>query len=276
MSDQPDVFETNTIGRRLRTAREAKGLTLDDVANKTRIPIRHLEHIEQGQWDALPAPTYSIGFARSYANVVGLNGAEIGAELRSELGGARAPAAAAYYEPADPARVPPKSLAIIAGIIAVLLIAGYMIWRSGSVDETSVDEAEVAALDSPIAPVPAPQAAQPGTAPAVAAAGPVVIAATDDVWLRIYEAGGPKLFEGMMKAGDRYQVPATAQRPQLITGRPNVLHVSVGSTQIPPLGPPERTVSDVSLLPADLTARLQPAAAAAPPGAAPAQQAPTR
>src|SRR4051794_41707287 len=76
------------IGERLRVAREEKGMSLDDVARQTRIPIRHLEHIERGEWDALPAITYSVGFARSYGNAVGLNGPEIGAELRQQLGGA--------------------------------------------------------------------------------------------------------------------------------------------------------------------------------------------
>ncbi|HMC91010.1 MAG TPA: helix-turn-helix domain-containing protein, partial [Allosphingosinicella sp.] len=38
----------NPVGERLRVAREEKGLSLDDVARQTRIPIRHLEHIERG------------------------------------------------------------------------------------------------------------------------------------------------------------------------------------------------------------------------------------
>ena len=76
-----------SVGERLRVAREAKKLSLDDVARQTRIPVRHLEHIEREEWDALPAITYSVGFARSYANVVDLDGAQIGAEVRQLLGG---------------------------------------------------------------------------------------------------------------------------------------------------------------------------------------------
>ena len=111
----PETMTIDSIGERLRKAREAQDMTLDDVASRTRIPIRHLQHIEKGEWDALPAATYSIGFTRAYANVVGLNGNELGAELRDHLGvsQARQPVAA-YYEPADPARVPPRSLALIA------------------------------------------------------------------------------------------------------------------------------------------------------------------
>src|SRR3546814_8172600 len=74
MSEADPERMTTPIGERLRKAREACDMSLEDVANRTRIPIRHLQHIENGEWDALPAPTYSIGFARSYAHVVGLNG----------------------------------------------------------------------------------------------------------------------------------------------------------------------------------------------------------
>src|SRR6185503_13969235 len=132
-----DQLQAQSVGERLRIAREAKGLSLEDVARQTRIPVRHLEHIEREEWDALPAITYSVGFARSYANTIDLDGAQIGAEVREQLGGARGggTTAAAYYEPADPSRVPPRSIAIAAAVIAVLLVIGYLVWRSSAVDD---------------------------------------------------------------------------------------------------------------------------------------------
>lgn len=255
----------DSIGERLKSAREGQGLSLEDVAKQTRIPIRHLQHIEKGEWDALPATTYSIGFARAYANAVGLNGAEIGVELREQLGASQAARYApvpAYYEPADPARVPPRSLALVAAGIALMLVVAYVVWRSLAVGGGNPSEVAVADVSAPPAAVaPAenhPPAAAPAT-PAPAATGPVILTATNDVWLRIYEAdGGPRIHEGMMKAGERYEVPATARRPQILTGRPDAITVTVGTTAIPQLGPAERTISDVSLLPADLLARLSP------------------
>lgn len=259
------------IGTRLKAAREAQGLTLDDVAAKTRVPIRHLQHIEREEWDELPAPTYSVGFARAYANAVGLNGSEIGAELRGQLGSTPM-VAAPQYEPADPGRVPPRSLAIVAAVIALLLAGAYLIWRSGAVDDTAVDESEFSVVETP--PPPVVQPAQNGTPPppsASAATGPVVLTATEEVWLRVYEAnGGARLFENILQPGQRFVVPETAQRPMILTGRPDALRVTVGTREIPPLGPPQRTISDVSLLPADLLARSAPPATSAPAPAAPA------
>lgn len=243
----------SSVGERLRLAREEKGINLEDVARQTRIPLRHLEHIERGEWDALPAVTYSVGFARSYAAAVGLDGAAIGAELRQELGAARNTGgpAAAYYEPADPARVPPRWIALVATVIAALLIGGYLFWRSSAVD----DSVEPQLVETEAT---APKAAPPQQPQPAAATGPVVLTATEDVWLRVYEAGGgAALFQDILKAGQTYQVPATAQAPQIRTSRPQALRVTVGSTVIPPLGPPEKLVANVSLKAADLVARAQ-------------------
>lgn len=276
MAEMMQEGAANPVGERLRAAREAKGMSLDEVATMTRVPTRHLQHIENGDWDSLPAVTYSVGFARAYANAVGLDGREIGSELRSQLGAPTSSAATLPYEPADPARVPPRSLALIAAVIALVLVAGYFIWRGSAVDETD-PLTEAAAIDTPIVPQPsAPQRAvapnQPAPAPA-GLAGPVVLTATDELWLRVSEAGGPVLTERTMRAGESYEVPATAQRPVLRAGRPDALRVTVGQTVIPQVGPSGQPVGNVSLLPADLAARLQaPAPGAAVPGATPAPQ----
>lgn len=255
------------VGERLRTAREAKGISLQEVASQTRIPIRHLEYIEKGEWEALPAATYSVGFARSYATVVGLDPAEVGQELRQELGIARnhtASPAASYYEPADPARVPPRWVAIVAVVLIALLVGGYLMWRSQAIGDESVEPQLVETQ----APVTQPQSGTPAQQ-AAPATGPVVLTAIEDVWFRITEAnGGPKLYEGILKAGERYEVPAGAAAPQIRTSRAQALRVTVGTTEVPPLGPPEKLITNVSLRAADLAARAggQPDAAGPGPG----------
>jgi hypothetical protein len=267
MSDNQGAL---SVSARLRAAREERGYSLDDIATKTRVPIRHLKHIDAGDWDQLPAITYTIGFARSYAGAVGLNGTEIGAELRQHLGqGGDKRGGAPLYEPADPARVPPRSLAIIAGLLALALAIGYLVWRTNAAKEP--DMLEVATQPEPEAP-PQPQA-QPPAAPVPAA---VVLEATSDLWLRVDEPGGAKLREGVMKAGERWEVPPTVQQPQITTGRPDALRITVGATEIPPLGEPRRTIAGVSLLPNDLLARVQGAAPAAGAATAAVQAAPPR
>ncbi|HXC73696.1 MAG TPA: helix-turn-helix domain-containing protein [Sphingomicrobium sp.] len=259
-----ELVETDvpSVGERLRAAREEKGLSLEDIAAQTRIPRRHLEAIEGADWDRLPAPTYTIGFARSYASVVGLDRADIADQLRGEMGGSRATPTAEVFEPADPARTMPKGL-VIGAILAVIVLVLVMSWLSRrsleQPDETAANTAAPAASATP------PPAAAPPAAPA--AQGPVVLTASDAVWLQVSEKGGATLFSGLLQPGQSYTVPATATAPVLKTGKPEALRVTVGTAVAPPVGPAATRISDVSLLPADL---LRAGAAAAPAPAAPA------
>src|SRR3954447_19006741 len=142
--------EVPTVGERLRAAREQKGLSLEDVAAQTRIPQRHLASIETAEWDSLPAPTYTLGFAKSYASIVGLDRIDIGNQLREEMGGQRFAATSSdAFEPADPARTMPKGL-VIGAILAVIVLIALMSWlNSRSLDQTDEPVANAPALASP-------------------------------------------------------------------------------------------------------------------------------
>ena len=53
--DETEPDDVVTVGQRLREAREAKGLSVEDIAAQTRIPTRHLTSLEESEWDKLPA-----------------------------------------------------------------------------------------------------------------------------------------------------------------------------------------------------------------------------
>jgi cytoskeletal protein RodZ len=272
-----------SIGERLRRAREARAMSLDDIASQTRIPMRHLQHIELEEWDALPAPTYAIGFTRNYANAVGLDGAALANELRDQIGGPRRRVPAPeFYEPADPARVPPRSLVIIVIVVAILLVGAYVLWRNTlGADTGPVSEAPV--VEAPAENGETPSGNGQAAAPQDLTGQTVTLTALGDVWLGVTDGeGGASLFSGILTTGQTYMVPATAIRPLLRTGRPQMLRASAAGRDLGLIGPEERTVDDVSLLPRDLAARAagQPAAttpsplpAANPPGRAPAANA---
>ncbi len=60
-------------GLRLRTAREARGLSLEKLARATRVKARILDAIEQNDARAIPPRPYGRGFVRAYAAEVGLD-----------------------------------------------------------------------------------------------------------------------------------------------------------------------------------------------------------
>jgi cytoskeleton protein RodZ len=263
--DELDEPEVETVGERLRATRTEKGLSLEDIAAQTRIPQRHLESLEAGEWDKLPASTYTIGFARSYATMIGLDQAEISRQLRSEMGRARSTSAAAeVFEPVDPARTMPKWL-VFGAIAAVILLVVVMSWLS----RRSLDQPAAPAADSIAPPVASSAPTPPATLapqPAASAQGPVVLTANEPVWLRIND-GRATLREGVLDAGQSYEVPANAKAPVLTTGKPEALRIAVGTATAPPVGPPATTVH-ASLLGPDL---MHGPTAAAPAAAPPAQ-----
>lgn len=266
--DEAESGDVVTVGQRLREAREAKGLSVEDIAAQTRIPTRHLSSLETSDWDKLPAATYSIGFAKNYAGAVGLDRSEIGEQLREEMGGTRPTYAhPEIYEAADPARTMPKGLVL--GTLALLLV---VVLAFTWLNNRSLEPEEAIAEANNVA-EPAMTAAAP--APQPVAAQPVVLTATDAVWLEIKD-GATLLKQGQMAAGERYEVPANAVAPVLTTGKPEALTVTVGTQQAPAVGIPGRTVSGVSLKAADLL--RQPAAtspaAASPPAPRPAAASP--
>jgi len=57
----------------LRDKRKELKLSLDEVYRKTRIPIRSLEALEEGDLGRLPAPCYAIGFLKSYCQFLELD-----------------------------------------------------------------------------------------------------------------------------------------------------------------------------------------------------------
>ena len=72
-------------GLLLRRAREERGLTVSDIAKKTRIADRWIVAIEEVRIDQLPAPVFAIGYVRNYARAVGLDPGEI-VELFRQFG----------------------------------------------------------------------------------------------------------------------------------------------------------------------------------------------
>lgn len=251
----PDPGEEATLfpksaGERLREAREAQGLALTEIAARTRVPIRQLEAIEHSDYAQLPSVTYAIGFAKAYARAVGLDEVAIAREVRGTNETAVRRTEYEAYEISDPARVPPRGIAIVGVIVALLLLAGLGIWYGTNWfrGEETAPPPSVAQTVPEAAPAPAPS-------PVVPAGGQVTLTATDQVWLRVYDAGGKTLFENTLRPGDHYDVPADADGPMINVGRPDKLQVTVNGSAVAPLGDGAVAIKDVPIGAAALAAR---------------------
>ena len=270
--EQGELAITRT-GDRLRLAREEAGLSLADVATRTRITQRHLAAIEKSDFSELPGRTYVTGFARAYARAVDLPEAEVGAAVRQELEEDEYGSRPLYeaYEPTDPARLPTARLTWTLVIVTLLLASAYGVWRFLSVEP---DEALIAAQNRAADESEAPQsdaAPAAGTkAGAVAANAPVVLTGLAEVWIGFDDATGKTEKWRTLEAGEVYQVPpAYIEQFTLRTSIPQALKVTVGGRDVGSIGPASTLVKGVSLKPVDLVAHTQGGAAATPAGPRP-------
>jgi cytoskeletal protein RodZ len=55
----------------LATLRQQRGISLGQIANSTKIGVRYLEGIEQGQFTKLPGGIYNTSYIRQYARAIG-------------------------------------------------------------------------------------------------------------------------------------------------------------------------------------------------------------
>jgi cytoskeletal protein RodZ len=79
------VFYLTELGNRLKEAREAKGLSLEDLQELTKIQKRYLIGIEEGNYSMMPGKFYVRAFIKQYCEAVGLDSEEIFEQYKSEV-----------------------------------------------------------------------------------------------------------------------------------------------------------------------------------------------
>ncbi len=76
-----------TVAEQLHTAREAKKLTVQQVADATKIRTDHIRALEEGNFNRFPAPIYIRGSVKNYATLLRLDVTKVLADLDVELKG---------------------------------------------------------------------------------------------------------------------------------------------------------------------------------------------
>jgi cytoskeletal protein RodZ len=74
-----------TVAEQLRQAREARGLTVSQLADMTKIRTDHVRALEEGDYNVFSAPVYIRGFARTIAATVKLDPQKLVADVDAEL-----------------------------------------------------------------------------------------------------------------------------------------------------------------------------------------------
>lgn len=211
-----------SIGQKLKSAREAQGLSLRQIYERTKIPINHLQAIDTGMPDDLPEPVYVAGFIKRYAECIGLDGQVLADEYRrDDVNGNGKPKGAVaqqvyvtpeYLKHARIDNRPPTYKLWPFYVMAMVAVMVVLSWYSTHQLNTpnQPDPSLLSLKDS------AAQMGQSGlTAPTgsgttgsatapVPASDKIVLSATQHVWVEVKKLStGESIFTGFMEQGDR-------------------------------------------------------------------------
>ena len=133
-------------GAALRSARESHGISPEDVAGAMHLPVGIVRSLEENAFDALPGPTFTRGYIRSYARLLGLDGNVLIREYGEARGGKESQLVVEVAKPSLtelPQRHPGRVFG--GAVLAVALAGSAVLWWAWPQPQ----EVEEAAVRSP-------------------------------------------------------------------------------------------------------------------------------
>lgn len=237
------------VGQILRRTREHYQKSLQDVENALRIRAEQIEAIEEGHAEKLPARVYAIGFVRSYAEFLGLDGEKMVHLFKHQSADQALEPELHFPVVAADSKAPP--LWIILGCLIVLgLVAGGVFGVQGE-DKTTIEQAvpDVPATLKPET-LQRTQAAatKPEPAPVVETPKPkgITLKIRENSWVEIRDAQNKKLISRVLNAGDTYFVPDRKSLTMSI-GNASGVEVDVDGQTLQPLGPKGKVIRNIPL-----------------------------
>lgn len=186
-----------SFGEKLKRERELRSVTLEEIADATKIGTRSLRALEQEQFAQLPGGIFNKGFVRAYANYLGIDAEQAVADFTaasgdaakesdiSEIAGQVERQRAQSPSPRGPS-VSSMLVLVVFLVIIFSVIGGLRYWGTIRAKQTPVKASPAPVIAAPITQTPAPQtsenttvqksednqSSQPDTTPAVNTTSP--------------------------------------------------------------------------------------------------------
>jgi len=184
------------IGTRLKQKREALELSIDDIAKMTHVRAEYLRDIEALNVQALPSIGYVLGYVRTYAKAIGMDGDNAVADYKLDV---QVPENLGMRD--RPHFVPQFNLRLPRGFVPALLTLGFAVmlgtWYGV---QTETQAASPAGNSYDVEDVEA-------AAPSIMDENLVTLRAVAPSWLQVKDAKGTVLVSRIFVAGETWQGP---------------------------------------------------------------------
>ena len=233
-----------SLGMKLRSARESKGLSIDQLATITKINPAFINALENGRWDLLPGRVYLKTFTKLCAEALGLNVGELYGMIDGFSSEATKTEVVKQYEtlPAEGAPLKKKTdfkLPIVA-VIVLLLIAFASYFIKTRINPQNSGNTPASAIHTIIRTGPI-QWERPWQKPAMDQASFILqrlrLETEAPVWVRVI-ADGDTAFMGVMPADSGHTF--TAENGFLVSvGKNDRVRAFLNGIKVPALGASE-------------------------------------
>ncbi len=260
-----------TFGQKIKREREMRGVTLDEIAQATKIGTRSLRALEEEDFDLLPGGIFNKGFVRAYARFLGMDEEQAVSDYMVASGLEAPLAEIAEIEAAPPSDLWRRRLKVIGLAVLVLAALGYGSWwlysAGGSTRQEPARAATQTAGSRSSQPVASSAPAKtPATTPDATAASPgssgtaapaslteaqeftVRLRARGECWVEITADGRRE--EITLAAGDQKEIRAQ-DTIELKLGDAGAVDISHNGAALPPFAG-ERKVRSLTFTPEGL------------------------
>ena len=219
-----------TIGELLRETRQQYGTTVEQIGAALRIRPVFLQAIEDNRYDRLPGPVYALGFVRTYADYLGLDGEAVAQRFKTESAGLETKPDLSFPMPLPERSMPGGALLLVALIVAA---CAYAIWYYRAAGERTPTE-RVAEVPSQLIPLP-PPVPEPGVGAALPSTAPAPDTAITPPAPSSTSPPAEQPAAAPVGSGTATGTPATAAAPGAQSGQPSgPIAAAVPSPAAPP------------------------------------------
>lgn len=256
LPEELEKYADLEVGDILRRTRLHYGQSLDDIERALRIRESQIDAIEKGDVEKLPGRVYAIGFVRTYAEYLGLDGDKIVHLFKAQyMDTNMARHQLSFPVPASETRTPPIWLILVSIAVAIMILVAWGIkntpQRKAVEDIQDVPHEITERIEADVLPAPIVEQVEEASIMAREAADieqpkGIILNLLDKSWVEIRDQNGKAIVSDVLNQGDQYFVPDNPGLTMSL-GNAGAVEILVDGRALKPLGKEGDVQRDIPL-----------------------------